>query len=117
MKQVFHKIRSALKERAKIITILENSEDQECVTRIQKNFIYVLSVPVNDSEELPDPDIRIKKSFDTKTRDERFCFRIRGAFYVTKNRRIMRIDFCLTLKIHLKWKTKVFSPKKSVTVA
>ena len=117
MKEILHKTRNTLDQRAKIISILENSEDQNCVTNIRKNFVYVVSPEEQEAGEAPQPDIEIKKSFDTKTRDEKFAFRIKGTFFVNRHRRIVKVDYCHSLKIHLHWKTKVFSPKKSVTMA
>ena len=117
MKEVLHRARNALDQRGKIISIIENSEDQSCVTSVRKNFIYVVSQADEEPMNSPEPDIQIKKSFDTKLRDEKFAFRIKGAFYVNRNRRLVRVDYCHALKIHLHWKTKIFSPKKSVTMA
>jgi vacuolar-type H+-ATPase subunit E/Vma4 len=117
MKQVLHTSRAAFHNRAKIIKIVESSEDQECSTKVRKTFVYVLSAVVDESEKLPDPQIKIRKSFDTKTREEKFSFRIKGGIYLNHNRRLVRVDYSHTLRINLKWKTKVISPKKSVTVA
>ncbi len=117
MKQVLHKSRVAFGNRVKMTKIAERSEDKDCATSVRKTFVYVLSQVVDETQKLPDPQIKIRKSFDTKTRDEKFSFRIKGSSYVNHNRRLIRVDYCHTLRIHLKWKTKVFSPKKSVTMA
>src|SRR5437868_10032259 len=68
MKQVLHTSRAAFHKRAKIIKIVEKSEDQECLTHVRKTFVYVLSTVVDETEKLGDPQIKIRKSFDTKTR-------------------------------------------------
>jgi vacuolar-type H+-ATPase subunit E/Vma4 len=117
MKQLLHTSRTAYHNRAKIIRIVEKAEDKECVTHIRKAFVYVVSTVVDEAEKLPDPQIKIRKSFDTRTREEKFSFRIKGGIYVNHNRRLLRVDYSHTLRISLKWKTKVFSPKKSVTMA
>ena len=117
MKEILHKKRDTLNQRGKIVTIIENSQDEECVTAVRKNFIYVVGEPVDVPGEAAAPEIKIKKSFDTKTREEKFAFHIKGTFYVNRDRRMIRILYCHSLKIYLKWKSKVYSPKKSVTVA
>ena len=117
MKQVLHKSRVAFGNRVKITKIAERSQDKDCATSVRKTFVYVLSRVTDETQKLPDPQIKIRKSFDTKTRDEKFAFRIKGSIYVNHNRRLIRVDYCHTLRIHLRWKTKVFSPKKSATIA
>ncbi len=117
MKQILHTSRAAYHNRAKIIKIMEKSEDTECLTQVRKTFVYVISAVVDETQKLPDPQIKIRKSFDTKTREEKFSFRIKGGIYVNHSRRLLRVEYSHTLRINLKWKTKVFSPKKSVTMA
>ena len=63
MKEILHKKRDTLNRRGKIVTIEEHSEDQECITLVRKNFIYVLGPTVDTAEELVPPEIKIKKSF------------------------------------------------------
>ena len=117
MKKVLHKTRVAFDNRIKMTKIIEDKEDKDCVTKIRKTFVYVLTPVVGEAQTTSEPEIKIRKSFDTKTRDEKFAFRIKGSIYVNHNRRLIRVDYCHGLRIHLKWKTKVFSPKKSVTMA
>lgn len=117
MKQVFHKTRVAFKNRIKMTKISENAEDKDCITKVRKTFVYVLTPVVGEAPTPAQPVIRILKSFDTKTRDEKFSFRIKGSVYVNHNRQLVKVEYCHALRIHLKWKTKIFSPKKSVTMA
>lgn len=117
MKRVLHKTRVAFANRIKMTKIIEDNEDKECITKIRKAFVYVLTPVVGEPEVQPEPQIKIQKSFDTKTRDEKFSFRIKGSVYVNHQRRLIRVDYCHGLRIHLRWKIKVISPKKSVTMA
>jgi vacuolar-type H+-ATPase subunit E/Vma4 len=117
MKQLLHTSRSAFHNQVKMIKIVEKAEDQECLTHVRKTFVYVVLAALDEAEKLPEPQIKIRKSFDTKTREEKFSFRIKGGIYVNHHRRLIRVDYSHTLRINLKWKTKVFSPKKSVTMA
>lgn len=117
MNKVLHKTRVAFNNRIKMTKIIEDKEDKECVTKIRKTFVYVLTPVVGETETLSQPQIMIRKSFDTQTRDEKFSFRIKGSIYVNHMRRLVRVDYCHGLRIHLRWKVKVISPKKSVTMA
>lgn len=117
MKKVLHKTRVAFDNRIKMTKIIEDKEDKDCITKIRKTFVYVLTPVVGEAQAPAEPEIKIRKSFDTKTRDEKFAFRIKGSIHVNHKRQLIRVDYCHGLRIHLKWKTKVFSPKKSVTVA
>ena len=117
MKKVLHKTRVAFDNRIKMTKIIEDAEDKDCVTKVRKTFVYVLTPVVGEPETLTEPQINIHKSFKTKTRDEKFSFRIKGAIYVNHKRQLIRVNYCHALRIHLRWKTKVFFPKKSVTMA
>jgi hypothetical protein len=83
---------------------------------VRKSFVYIVS-PVDEIEaNVRAPEIDIKKSFDTKKREEKFSFRVKGEFSITQGRRQFKVDFCHTLKIDIIWKGKIFSPKKSATL-
>lgn len=117
MKKVLHKTRVAFDNRIKMTKIIEDAEDKDCVTRVRKTFVYVLTPVVGEPKTPAEPQIKINKSFNTKTRDEKFSFRIKGVIYVNHKRQLIRVNYSHALRIILRWKTKVFSPKKSVTMA
>ena len=106
---------TSMLNRSKAISVSESSEDKECKTYVRKNFVYIVSPDVEPQEELSQPDIFIKKSYDTKTKEEKFSFRVKGSFFITRDRAIYKVSFCHSLNINIAWKTKVFSPK-SVTL-
>ena len=116
MRDILHKTSQILKGRGKVITLREHADEKECVTDVRKNFIYVAN-EAQCEEKQSIPVVHIKKSFDSVTRDERFSFRVKGSFYVNHSRRLMKVDYCHTLRIKLHWKAKVSSPKKTVTMA
>lgn|SRR3989338_11689257 len=116
MRNIIYKKKQSLEHRRKIISICENSEDKECKTYIRKSFIYIISKVEAMGENQNPPEIFIKKRFDTKSLVERFSFRVKGAFYITRERNLFKVDFCHTLRINIIWKSKLFSPKKSVTL-
>lgn len=106
---------TSLLNRSKAISVSESSEDKECKTYVRKNFVYIVSPEVQPEEDISQPDIFIKKSYDTKTKEERFSFRVKGSFYITRERSIYKVSFCHSLNINIAWKAKIFSPK-SVTL-
>ncbi len=116
MRDILHKTHDILGGRGKTIRIHEHGEDKECITHVRKNFIYITQEAVSQ-EDIPAPQVHINKSFDSVSRDEKFSFRVKGFFYVNRNRRLVKVGYCHTLNIRLHWKVKVTSPKKSVTMA
>ena len=116
MRDILHKTTAVLHGRGKVITLREHADEKECVTDVLKNFIYV-ATEAQSEEKQSTPRVHIKKSFDSISRDEKFCFRVKGFFYVNHGRRLMKVDYCHTLRINLHWKTKASNPKKTVTMA
>ena len=116
MREILHKTEGILQGRGKAITLREHAEEKECVTDVRKNFIYLATNALSEEKQCI-PQVHIKKSFDSASHDEKFCFRVKGYFYVNHSRRLMKVDYCHTLRINLHWKSKTSSPKKSVTMA
>ena len=116
MRDILHKTTEVLQGRGKVITLREHADENECVTDVRKNFIYV-ATQAQSEEKQSTPRVHIAKSFDSVCHDERFSFRVKGFFYVNHSRRLMRIDYCHTLRINLHWKVEAFAPKKTVTMA
>ena len=116
MRDILHKTTEVLKGRGKVITLREHSEEKDSITDVRKNFVYLAS-EAQSEEAQSIPQVHIAKSFDSERGDEKFCFRVKGFFYVNHSRRLMRVDYSHTLRINLHWKIKVTSPKKTVTMA
>ena len=116
MRDIFHKTTGILHGRGKAIILREHAEEKECVTDVRKNFIYVAAEAERQEEQLI-PQVHIAKAFDSVRGDEKFSFRVKGFFYVNHSRRLMKVDYCHTLRIWLHWKFKSSTPKKSVTMA
>ena len=116
MRNITYKKKQSVQHRRKLISICENSEDKECKTYVRKSFIYIVSKAEGMEEQLKAPEVFIKKRFDTKSLTERFSFRVKGAFYINQERNLLKVNFCHTLRINIIWKSKLFSPKKSVTL-
>jgi hypothetical protein len=116
MRKICYKKRQSLKNRRKRISIHEVSEDKDCKTDVQKSFIYIVSRVSQVTGKTQNPEIFIRKAFDSRTRQEKFRFKVKGSFFLTRDRNLFKVDFCHTLYIAIIWKNKIFSPKKSVTL-
>lgn len=116
MKDILYKKKESLRNRRKMISIIEHSEDEQCRTAVHKSFVYIVTRADCLENNVERPEIFIRKAFDNKLLEEKFSFRVKGCFYMTKDRFIFKVEFCHTLRIDIVWKDKVFSPKKSVTL-
>ena len=97
----------------KHFSILQRNEESDCSTRVFKSFRYQLDADTSSPRIEQAPDIYITKNFDTKRGIERFSFSVVGVFYLENRCHLYKVHFQHTLKIQIKWKSKVFSPKKS----
>ncbi len=111
MKEVLFKNQTSLEKKRKAILISERSEDKECSTFVRKSFIYLVNQEMRVEQPLAQPDIYIRKSYNTKTKVEKFSFRVKGCFYITKENCYLKVKFCHCLKINIYWKAKILSPK------
>ncbi len=116
MRDILHKTKEVLAGRGKTIILRERGEDKECVTDVRKSFIYVAHEGDYEQEQSV-PQVHIEKSFDSVNRNEYFSFRVKGFFFVNRNRRLVKVGYCHHLKITLHWKSKTSTPKKIVTMA
>ena len=113
MREILFKNETSIAKRRKTILISERSEDKECKTSVRKSFIYLVSPEVRMEQPVNQPDIYIRKSYNTKTKEEKFSFRVKGYFYIAKENCFLKVYFCHCLKINIFWKAKVFSPKSA----
>lgn len=116
MKTIEYKKRHSVKYRRKIISINEHNEDKDCKTRVHKSFVYVVQDVPHIQEVLPEPQVYIRKTVNTKSQEEHFAFKVKGSFYMNRGRAIYKVNFCHALRILIIWKHKVFSPQKSETL-
>ncbi len=98
------------------MSICETSDEQDCKTSVRKHFIYVVSKEDKIDQNINPPRIDIKKYLNTKTKEERFQFRVKGYFYISREQALFKVRFCHSLKIGIVWKPKELSPKKSATL-
>jgi len=116
MKKLLFKRLGNAQKGTKIITINSEVEDSKCKTRIRKSFFYQVSAVEGRDLPVEQPEICIRKVFDTKKRVEKFLFNVKGSFYTANERVIARVYFHHVLNIQIRWKKKIFSPKKSAVL-
>lgn len=100
-------------KRRKYFSTTSLSDSAECTTEVSKSFIYRVSPAFDVDAKAEKPRVYIKKVMDSNTKEERFTLRVKGAIYVTQDRKRLKVDFHHTLNIVIQWKVDVFSPKKS----
>jgi len=116
MKRVLYKKRIDLNKRLKTFSIYSRTEDLQCRTHVRKGFAYAVDRAKEAKPQHKPPLVFIRKTFDTKRGVEGFNFHVKGHFYVTHNRTLMRVRFHHTLDIVINWKANNFSPKKSASL-
>lgn len=116
MRTIEYKKRHSLKHHRKVICINEHNEDKDCKTHVHKSFVYVVRTAEDTNTPLKEPHIFIRKRFNSKAKQEHFAFKVKGAFYMSRDRGLFKVDFCHALRIAIDWKDKIFSPKKSANL-
>ena len=113
MKQMVFKRLNNRTKRRKAVVITSCAEDKNSKTIVRKSFAYKVSEINGTMSPIAEPNIFINKIYDTKKRMERFNFRVKGGFYLTRERAYVRVDFHHALTIEIHWKAKMVSPKQS----
>ena len=116
MKTIEYKKRHSFKHHRKVISINERNEDNDCKTHVHKSFVYVVNEVPEMKQSLAEPNVFIRKRFNSQSQEEQFAFKVKGSFYMKRTRNLYRVDFCHALRILISWKHKVLSPPKSVTL-
>ena len=101
MREVLYKKHTSVKNRRRVIAICEKSENKDVITNIHRTFIYMVAGQVNEVEDLPSPVFQIIKNYNTKTKEEKFSFRVKGSFYVIRKEAFLLVHFCHSLKVDL----------------
>ena len=99
MREILYKNEISVKNRRRVIFVSEKSENKNVLTRVHKIFIYVVSKEVEAVEDVPAPVFSIIKHFNTKTKEEKFSFRVKGIFYIVKEKSFLTVHFCHSLRI------------------
>ncbi len=117
MKEVLYKKRQSVKLQRKVITLSEKSEDQDCKTHVRKTFVYLVDRVQRVEDSMGLPQVYIRKIYNSPTKIEKFSFRVKGTFYIRKDRILLKVHFCHSLRIFILWKLKEFAPKKAAPLS
>ena len=116
MKNIIFKKSLDPETRTKSLSVQQNFEDKDCKTQVRKSFQYKVNDAEIGEEKSSEPQIHILKKFDTRKQIEMFSFQVKGDFHITDNRMRYNVQFEHNLEIEIHWKSKAFSPKKSVVL-
>lgn len=111
MREIFYRNTTSLKNKRRIISLCDKSENKSASTRIHRTFIYVVSREVKEVADLPAPVFFITKNFNSKTKEEKFSFRVKGIFCVAGEAGFLTVHFCHSLRIDVTPKPKSASLK------
>ena len=113
MKQLLFRKRRNIEKRSKTIVMKSVTEEKDSITSIRKSFLYAVSPADHEEPIVERPQMFIRKCVDSEKGTEKCRFRVKGYFYITHERRRLKITFHHNLNIVVTWKKKIFSPKKS----
>ncbi len=117
MKQVSYRKHDLARYRGRAISVGETVAENDCDSRVVKNFIYLVTRVDALPAALPAPQIRMMKRVDTTAQQEHFVFKVKGVIYIKKNRFIFQIRYCHSLNILMSWKTQLLSSQKPSVAA
>ena len=106
MKEAPSKNQTSAKNKRRVIFVSEKSENKDIITHIHRTFIYIVAKEVDAVENLPAPVFHIVKHYNTKTKEEKFSFRVKGILYVIRETRFLMVHFCHSLRIDIVRKSK-----------
>ena len=102
MREILYKNLTSKKNRRRIISVSEKSENKEYRTHTRKTFVYKLSKLKSIKQvKLQTPVFYITKCYNSKTKEEKFRLRIRGVLNVARDGQNYRVDFSHGLKIDI----------------
>src|SRR3990167_2576106 len=116
MREVLYEKRLDPAKRGKVFTIDPETTDKKCTTKICKSFRYKVDRAKESDPRNRPPLVFIRKSFDTKRCIESFRFHVKGFFFISHGKELLRVRFNHALDITIHWKAKDFSPKKSASL-
>ena len=101
MKEILYRNRTSTKNKRKIISLSERVQKGNALVHTHRMFIYVIVKEVESVGKLPAPVFSIIKNTNTKTKDERFLFRVKGVFYIIKEKGFLLVSFSHSLRIDI----------------
>lgn len=102
MKEIAFKNITSTERRRKIISLRETTERDGCAVSSSKTLVYMVSPQPTKVRNVQSPEYHIGKSYDSSTKEERFSLRVKGTSYVIQDSKLLKVDFCHSLKIEIK---------------
>lgn len=97
---VFKNLTSPHKKR-RILSTSEVIENKGLLTRIRRNFVYIIKGIDENKKELPVPRLYVLKIKDSRTNHEKFFCRVKGGLYLVNNSKLFYVIFSHSLTINL----------------
>lgn len=116
MKKILIKRDNSKVDKFKSMCISNRTEDKDAKTLVRKKFNYLAAISKETKPKIEAPEVHIFKSFDTAKGIEKFSFRVVGSMYLNHKEQLIKVNFKHSLNIHIYWKQKIFSPKKSAVL-
>lgn len=101
MRELLLKNLTSINKKRKVLSLSEAFDKDGVSTRVNRSFIYLVK-EVPKTEQLAEkPEFFIYKVHDSKLKQEKFLFKIKGNFYVSCKQKIYLIIYCHSLRIAL----------------
>ncbi len=101
VREILYKNLTSIKNRRRVISVSEKSENKNYKTRVVKTFIYIMRKQTRVHDSLSEPLLNITKIYDTKTKIEKFSFRVKGILYIAKKDHFEEVVFCHSLRVDI----------------
>ncbi len=97
---VFKNLTSNQKGR-KIMSTSEVIERDGIITKVRRNFVYIVKNAKDAKKENVQPHLYVLKRKDSLTQNEKFLCRIKGSLYTVNNDKLFFVVFSHSLSINL----------------
>jgi len=102
MREIAFKNLTSTAKRRRVISLIEKTEREGYLIFSQKSIVYIVSAATSQIRDLVKPEYHICKSYDSKEKIEKFSLRVKGASYILQEGKILKVDFCHTLRIEIR---------------
>ena len=107
LREISYRSHKSLARGRRVLAVTERAENKFSFTHTRKVFIYQAEQLRDIATPLVEPEISIIKVCDTKTKREKYYFRVKGVFYIIGGRYPIRVNFCHSLLVEIVQKHKI----------
>jgi len=101
MREILFKNITSKKNNRRVILVDEKSGDKKYNTHTRKIFAYIIRKSKFKTALIKPPVFNITKWYDTKTKEEKFTFRVKGMLYIMRDEQFYKIDFSHSIRLEL----------------